>query len=340
MSTVLVTGGSGFVGSHCIVDLLKAGHEVRTTVRNLNRENDVRAMVKKGGADAGNKLSFFAADLGHDAGWIEAIRGCDYVLHVASPFPMGSPKDENELIIPARDGALRVLRASRDAGVKRVVLTSSFAAVGYGHPTQPAPFDESSWTNIAAPHVEAYIKSKTIAEKAAWDFIAREGGALELSVINPVGIFGPALGADLSSSVNIIKMLLDGKIPACPRIFFGAVDVRDVSELHLKAMTLPAAKGQRFIAIAGECTSLPEVAQILRKNLGTAAQKVPTRTVPDWLVKMMALFNSQAKQIAPELGKIKNASNEKAKRVFDWQPRSNEECILASARSLIEMAKQ
>src|SRR6478672_29127 len=185
MSTVLVTGGSGFIGSHCILQLLAAGHRVRTTVRNPKREADVRAMLRGGSAE-GDRLSFVTADLEHDSGWQEAVAGCDYVLHVASPFPLNVPKDENELIVPARDGALRLLRAARDAGIKRVVLTSSFAAIGYGHEPRAIPFDETMWTNPDGDDVPPYAKSKVLAERAAWDFVAREGGGVELSVINPV----------------------------------------------------------------------------------------------------------------------------------------------------------
>jgi nucleoside-diphosphate-sugar epimerase len=193
MSTVLVTGGSGFIGSHAILQLLAAGHQVRTTVRSMKREADVRAMLKEGGTDANDRLTFAVADLEKDGGWPEAMAGCEYVLHVASPFPKNVPKHEDELIVPAREGTLRVLRAARDAGVKRVVLTSSFAAIGYGHPRQEAPFDEKVWTNTESRGTTAYVKSKTLAERAAWDFIAKEGGSLELSVINPVGVFGPVL---------------------------------------------------------------------------------------------------------------------------------------------------
>src|ERR1700733_11924584 len=206
-NTILVTGGSGFIGSHCILQLLAAGHQVRTTVRSLKREADVRAMLKQGGAEPGNRLSFIAADLENDAGWPETVAGCDYVLHVASPFPASVPKHEDELIVPAREGALRVLRASRGAGVKRVVLTSSFAAIGYGHPAQETPFDETSWTDPAGDDVRPYVKSKTVAERAAWDFIAREGGELELSVVNPVGVFGPVLGPDYSTSILLVQRL-------------------------------------------------------------------------------------------------------------------------------------
>ena len=255
--TILVTGGSGFVGAHCILQLLDKGYRVRTTVRSLARETDVRAMVRQGGADPGDRLEFAAADLTQDAGWPEAVAGCTYVLHVASPFPPAAPKHEDELIIPAREGALRVLRAARDAGVKRVVLTSSYAAIGYGQPQQSAPFDETNWTNPNGDDVRAYTKSKTLAERAAWDFIAKEGGALELAVVNPVGVFGPVLGSDYSTSILLVQRLMDGAMPGCPRLWFGLVDVRDVADMHLRCMTDPAAKGERFLAVAGEfCPSL------------------------------------------------------------------------------------
>src|SRR3569623_1496061 len=198
MSTVLVTGGSGFVGGHVILQLLEAGHEVRTTVRSLAKEAAVRHTLARAGATNLDKLSFFAADLEKDAGWAETVAGCDYVQHVASPFPIAQPKDENELIRPAVDGTLRVLRAARDAGVKRVVQTSSFAAVGYGHGHRDTPYDETDWTNVDGPAVQPYMKSKTLAERAAWDFIEREGNGMELAVVTPDGIFGPALNEALS----------------------------------------------------------------------------------------------------------------------------------------------
>ncbi|HEX4294399.1 MAG TPA: aldehyde reductase [Rhizomicrobium sp.] len=337
MSTVLVTGGSGFIGGYCILQLLAEGHQVRTTVRNLAREGEVRAMLKAGGTDAGDRLKFFAADLEKDAGWAEAVAGSDYVLHVASPFPAGVPKHEDELIVPAREGALRVLKAARDAGVKRVVLTSSFAAVGYGQMPREAPFDETNWTDLNGGHMTAYVKSKTIAERAAWDFVAREGGGLELSVVNPVGVFGPVLGPDYSTSILLVQRLMDGAMPGCPRLYFGVVDVRDVADLHIRAMTDPAAKGERFLAVAGDFLSIQKIAKVLKARMGDAAKRVPVRQIPNWLVRLSALRDPAIRQITPELGKHKNATNAKAKRLLAWSPRSNEEAIVATAESLVRL---
>jgi nucleoside-diphosphate-sugar epimerase len=337
MSTVLVTGGSGFVGSHCILQLLAAGHSVRTTVRNLKRDSDVRALLREGGAEPGERLLFHIADLESDAGWAEAVAGCEYVLHVASPFPPTLPKDENALIVPARDGALRVLRAAREVRVKRVVMTSSFAAIGYGHAPRNTPFDEGDWTNSMGDDVRPYVKSKTIAERAAWDFVAREGGNLELSVVNPVAVFGPVLGADYSTSILLIQRLMDGAMPGCPRLYFGVVDVRDVADLHIRAMTHPAAKGERFLAVAGDFMSIRDIAIVLKSRLGAAARRVPTRQLPDWLVRLAALRDPAVQQIVPELGKIKNATNAKACRMLGWSPRSREEAIVASAESMLRL---
>ena len=337
MSRVLVTGGSGFIGAHCILQLLDAGYQVRTTVRNLNREADVRAMLKQGGAEPGDRLSFFAADLTSDAGWREAVAGCDYVLHVASPLPPSVPKNEDELIVPTREGTLRVLRAAREAGVKRVVVTSSFGAIGYGLPEQKTPFDETAWTNPNGEGVLPYIKSKTLAERAAWDFISKEGGGLELSVINPVGVFGPVLGPDYSASILLVQRLMDGALPGCPRLYFGVVDVRDVADLHLRAMTDPAVKGERFIATAGDFMSMLDIAKVLKSGMGVVAKRVPVRELPNWLVRIAALRDPAVKLILPELGKRKNATNEKARRLLGWSPRSNEEAIVATAESLVQL---
>ncbi len=335
---VLVTGGSGFIGAHCILQLLDAGYRVRTTIRSLQREPEVRAMLQAGGAaDPGQALAFAAADLMSDGGWAEAAKGCDFVLHVASPFPLSVPKHEDELIIPAREGALRVLRASRDEGVKRVVLTSSFAAIGYGQAPMAQPFSEENWTDPDGPDVTAYAKSKTLAERAAWDFISREGGALELSVVNPVGVFGPVLGADYSTSIEIVKRLMDGAMPGAPQLSFGIVDVRDVADLHLRAMTNPAAKGERFLAVAGDFISFHDIARLLKARMGDAAQRVPMRVLPNWLVRLVSVFDPPIKQILPELGKLKSATNAKAKRVLGWTPRSNEDAIIATAESLVRL---
>jgi nucleoside-diphosphate-sugar epimerase len=337
MSTILVTGGSGFISSHCILQLLATGHHVRTTVRNLKREGDVRAMLKEGGAKPGDRLSFFAADLENDAGWPQAVAGCEYVLHVASPLPPNVPKHEDELIVPAREGTLRVLRAARDAGVKRVILTSSFAAIGYGHPPRKAPFNETDWTDLNGDGVYAYVKSKTLAERAAWDFIANEGGSLELSVVNPVGVFGPVLGPDYSTSILLVQRLMDGAVPGVPRLYFGVVDVRDVADLHIRAMSHPAAEGERFLAVAGDFMSMLDIAKVLKSRMAASAKRVPTRELPNWLVRIAALRDPAVKLILPELGRPKNATNEKAKRLLAWEPRSNEDSIVATAESLVRL---
>lgn len=335
MSTVLVTGGSGFVGSHIILQLLAAGRTVRTTVRSLQREAGVRAMLESAGARPGDRLSFFAADLERDEGWAEAVAGCDYVMHVASPMPPEAPKHEDEVIIPARDGVLRVLRAARDARVKRVVLTSTCGAIYYGHPLRQAPFDETSWSNLDGD-MSAYVKSKVLAERAAWHFLATEGGGLELTSVNPAGIFGPALGNDYSASLELVKRLMTG-MPGCPQLFFGVVDVRDVADLHLRAMTAPEAKNERFIAVSGECMSMMQIAAALKARLGDSARKVPTRQLPNWLVRFGALFSPQMKQLLPLLGKVRNASSAKARRVLGWEPRSREDAVVATAESMLRL---
>jgi nucleoside-diphosphate-sugar epimerase len=334
---VLVTGGSGFVGVHCILQLLGAGYRVRTTVRSLEREADVLAMLKTAGAEPGDALSFAAADLMSDAGWPQAVADCDFVLHVASPFPMSAPNREDDLIVPAREGALRVLRAARAAGVRRVVLTSSFAAIGYGSTPTDVSYSEANWSDLSGGNVSAYVKSKTLAERAAWEFVAREGGALELSVINPVVVFGPALGPDYSTSVELLRRLMDGAMPGVPRLSFGIVDVRDVADIHLRAMINPAAKGERFLAVAGKFMSMEEIARVLKANMGEVARRVPTRVLPNWLLRIAAMGDRTVKQIVPELGIVKSASNDKATRTLGWAPRSNEDAIVAAAESLVRL---
>jgi len=316
---VLVTGGSGFIAMHCIIQLLNAGYQVRATLRSLNRETEVRNMLREGGVEASDRLSFIKTDLSTDDNWQEAVTGCTYVLHVASPTPKLNFKHEDEMIIPAREGVLRVLRAARDAGVKRVVLTSAIGAVVYG---------------TKAP---AYQKSKTLAEKAAWEFIEREGRGLELATINPTGVMGPVLGGEYSHSINIITNMLTGKMAGCPKINSCFVDVRDVADLHLRAMVNPAAKGERFIATAGESIWLVEVAKILKENLGEAAAKVNVKQLPNTLLRIAALKDSMVKSIIPLLGINMNTTSAKAISMLGWSPRSTKEAILSTAESLIRL---
>lgn len=332
---VLVTGGTGFIASYCILELLNAGYRVRTTLRSLRREGDVRAMLKQGGVDAGDRLSFAVADLSADAGWAEAVAGCTYVMHGASPTPSGSQTLEEDWIQPAVDGVVRVLRASRDAGVKRVVLTSAFGAVGMGHKPQTRPFDETDWTELN-DSVAPYQKSKTLSERAAWEFIAKEGRGLELSAINPTAVLGPVLSADYSHSIRIIQRLMDGQ-PGCPKINSGFMDVRDLADLHLRAMVDPAANGERFIAISGNSLWMLDIAKVLKRRMGAAAAKVPTRELPNWLLRLLALWNPAMKALVPYLGINMDATSEKAVRVLGWSPRPVEESIVDTAESLISL---
>lgn len=328
---VLVTGGSGFLGVHCVAALLRAGHQVRVTVRNLAREKDVRTMLAVAGADP-DGLTFVQADLLEDRGWDDAAEGCDRVLHVASPFPFGSPRNADELIVPARDGTRRVLRAARAHGVRRVVLTSSFAAVGYGQRPRSEPFTEDDWTNTTVER-RPYVRSKTIAELAAWRLVEELGGP-ELTVVNPVVIFGPVLGPDYSSSIQLVRILMSGRLPAVPRLSFGVVDVRDVADLHVLAMTHPAANGSRLLATAGPSLTMPEMARLLRDRLGPAGRRIPTRTMPDAFLRAAAGVLPPVRQVAPELGVTRHASNERAVGL-GWRPRPAEDALVSTAHSLI-----
>ncbi|KAJ3543216.1 hypothetical protein NM208_g3692 [Fusarium decemcellulare] len=334
--TVLVTGGSGFVASHLILQLLDQDYNVRTTVRDITKETTVRRNLIAAGAKNLGKLSFFVADLTKDQGWETVMSGCDYVQHVASPFPSGVPKNEDELLIPAKEGTLRVLKAATAAGVKRVVFTSSFAAIGYGNQAK-SEFNEKDWS--VADGLPAYHKSKLYAERAAWDFVNQQhpDSRLELTTINPVGIFGPILGKDIGSSIGLVKTLLDGGIPACPRIYFNLVDVRDLASLHIMAMNHPSAKGERFIASSdGEPVSLLDVANTIRKQRPETASKIPKRQLPDWMVKAMGLVSLQAKGLVPQLGQIRVLSNGKAKTVLGWTPRQVDELLGDTVDGLVK----
>jgi dihydroflavonol-4-reductase len=333
---VLVTGGTGFIAQYCMIALLNDGYRVRTTVRSLAREAEVRAHLRAGNVDAGDRLSFVEADLGSDAGWAQAAAGCSYVMHGASPTPSGDQTREEDWIEPAVNGNLRVLRAARDAGVKRVVLTSAFGAIGVGHkPDHRRPFDETDWSELTGD-VAPYQKSKTLAERAAWDFIAREGNGMELSAVNPTAVYGPVLGADYSHSIRLITNMLEGQ-PGCMNINSCCVDVRDVADLHLRAMTHPAANGERFLATVGDAMQMVEVARLLRERLGDAAAKVSTEVWSDDQVRLAAQTNPQLKMAATLLGYDMSATGRKAENLLGWTPRSRDDAIIASAESLIRL---
>lgn len=333
MKTVLVTGGSGFLGSWCVVELLRRGYEVRTTVRDLSREPQIRAAIAPE-VDPGDRLSVFAADLRGDDGWVEAVAGCDYVLHVASPFPPEQPKDPDELIVPAREGTLRVLKASLDTGVDRIVVTSSVAAVTGGLGPSRSPLTEEDWSDPDNLEMTPYARSKTIAERAAWDFMRERNATEKLTTVNPGAIIGPALSDDLSFSLQAVERLLRG-MPGVPRIGFSFVDVRDVADLEIRAMTDPKGGGERFIAVES-FRWMEEVAGVLRDRLGEAAAKVPNRRVPNLLVRGMAIFDPSIRSIVGQLGKKRELSSEKAKAILGWSPRPTEDTIVECAQSLID----
>jgi nucleoside-diphosphate-sugar epimerase len=316
---------------------LQKGYSVKTTIRNLNRKSEVYEMLKNGDITSFDDLEFVEADLTKDHNWSEAVKGCDYVLHVASPIFLSIPKDESEMIRPAVDGTLRVLKASRDAGVKRVVMTSNFGAVGYSHKDPDTPITENEWTDPDERGLSAYNKSKVLAEKAAWDFVRKEGGNLELATINPVAIFGPALGRDLSSGFELLRNLLNGSMKAVPNLYMNIIDVRDVADLHIRAMITPEAKGQRFLALAGGKMSMREIAVFLRNRMPAVAQNVSTRKLPDWVVLFGALFSPKMRNLASMLKASRNTSNEKAGRILGWKPiATNEEAVVASVESMIK----
>jgi nucleoside-diphosphate-sugar epimerase len=316
MSPVLVTGGSGYVATQLIAALLRDERPVRTTVRSLDGEGDVRAAVRRGAADDSG-LEVVAAGLMADEGWAAAAAGCEEVHHVASP--MIQTDDADEVIVPAREGTLRVLRAARDAGARRVVLTSSFAAVGYT-PKPDAEYTEADWTDPDTPGLPAYPRSKAIAERTAWDFIEHEGGDTELVVVNPTFILGPTLTAHARSSLQLVKAMLDGTMPVVRRQRFGVADVRDVADLHIRAMAAPEAAGKRFLALAdGPTISFLEMAQILREQLGSLADRVPTEEAPGPEPPRLIIDNDRARQ---ELG---------------WRPRPAETTIVETAESLRDL---
>lgn len=330
-SIVLVTGGSGYIAGFLIRQLVQEGWTVHTTVRSLEREAALRTLLQVDD----RRLRVFAADLLGDAGWAEAVQGCTHVAHLASPLPRGVPKDADELVVPAREGALRVLRAARDAGVRRFVMTSSVAAIAYGRGRGEHHFTEADWT-VPGPQTTPYILSKTLAERAARDWMAREGGAMEFCSINPSVVLGPVWSGDYSSSVTIVKMMLDGRMSRCPDIGFGIVDVRDVADLHLRALVAPGLAGERFIA-SGRFMKLIEIAGVLRRGLADGAQRVPTGGVPDWLVRIAANFSPVARAVVGELGSVRHQDASHALAVLGWKTRAEEDSILDTARALIAL---
>ncbi len=332
MDTVLVTGGSGFIAGWCIVGLLKAGYRVRTTIRGEGKGAAVRAAIARGGVST-DALEFAVADLTQDAGWDEAVRGCAYVLHVASPLPMGGDPGLDALVRPARDGTLRVLAAALRADVKRVVVTSSCAAVTPRDVRGDSVSDETSWSDLSDPNLDAYRKSKTIAERAAWDWAAEHGATDRLTTVLPAAVFGPVLSQDAMSSVTIIDGLLKGRPPVMPRIGFNVVDVRDVADLHIRAMTAPEAAGQRFIA-SGERMWMSDVAAVLKATPGIDASLVPSRRMPDWTARLLALFVPQVRAVAPMIGRRHSFSGDKARRVLGFVLRPTHETLADCARSL------
>ncbi|MEZ4240496.1 MAG: NAD-dependent epimerase/dehydratase family protein [Myxococcota bacterium] len=331
---VLVTGGTGFVATWCLVELLRQGHEVRTTVRDLRRAEAVRAAVVRAGAD-GAALTFAAADLGDDAGWDAAVAGCDAVLHVASPMGAPAGAAPEALIAPARDGTLRVLRAARRAGVSRVVATSSLAAAMPSDPDGTG--DESVWTDPSLPMLNVYCRSKIFAERAAWDFVrSPEGDGLALTTLLPGAIFGPPLQR-AAGSVEVIQRLLDGRPPLIPRIALTLTDVRDLAAVHVHALSVPEAAGERFV-VAGDRLWMADVARILREGVGDRAPRIPTRTAPDWLVRAAARFLPPLRELEPLLGRRMRYASDKARRVLGYAPRPPEETLGDCARALLDAA--
>lgn len=329
MSEVLVTGGSGFIAIHCVRKLLDAGHRVRVTLRDLEREAEVKKMLPDGA-----NVKCIAAELTSDAGWKEAVRGAEYVLHVASPTLVRQPKDDDDFVRPAREGVLRVLKASRDAGVRRVVFTSAMGAIAYGHSPREGPFTEEDWTNVDGG-IAPYQKSKTLSERAAWDFIEREGRDLELAVVNPAAVLGPLLGPDVGPSLQLPLRLLRGELKGCPKFSCPFVDVRDVADLHLLAMTRPEANGERFLASSGPSLSVLQLSLLMRERCGALAEKTPRRELPTWLLRTLGPFVPAVRPLLPTLGKSLPVSSEKAQRLLGWRPRPNGDSVVDMAESFV-----
>ena len=333
---ILVTGASGFVALHTIIQLLQQGYKVRATLRTLSREAEVRETIAKY-TQTNDRLEIISADLEQDAGWNEAMKDVEYVLHVASPFPLFEPKDEDELIIPAMQGTLRVLRAAHNAKVKRVVQVSSTTAISAGHNGDNRTFDENDWS-IIENNIGAYSKSKTLAERAAWNFIngAENTNKMELVTINPPLILGPVPNKNVRTSVELIRTLMLGQVPGVGRIKMGMVDVRDVAAALILAMTTPEASGNRFLCSADKAMWVKDIADLLHKQYAGRGYKINRIQFPSFFVRVIALFDKKVSRVTESLDWDYEFSNEKAKRILKWTPRSAEEAILSMAESLIE----
>ena len=334
-SPILVTGITGYIGSRIAVDLLNRGYAVRGTMRNPAKAEKVTALIAKHAPT--DKLTTARADLLDADSWAAAVDGCEYVLHVASPVMAGVPKDPNELIAPAREGTLNVLRAATAAGVKRVVLTSSMAAVAYGLDGTPdQPIAEDRWTDPAHPDNTPYTQSKAYAEKAAWDYVNATPGAPELTTVNPGAVLGPLLGNNPSESLLIVQKMMKGEFPGLPKLGFMVVDVRDVSDLHLRALESPDAAGERFLA-GGDYWTMKEIAEYLGQTYPAYSKKLPTRQLPNWLLRIFAMVDADTKGILTELGKRRAVSSDKARTRLSWSPRPAREAIKATADDMIAL---
>ena len=332
---VLVTGASGFIGSHCIIQLLEKGYRVRGTLRSMNRADSIRGIIAKH-TDNVDALSFAEADLTRDEGWVDATTDCPLILHVASPFPLDNPKHENDLIIPAREGTLRLLRAAKESGARKVVQTSSVAAIAYGHKKKRnQSFTEDDWSDPNSKTIEPYAKSKTLAEMAAWKYMETEKPQFDLAVINPGAVLGPVLESDYGTSAEIVLRILQGGLPGMPRLGFEIVDVRDVASLHILAMENASAAGQRFPCVAGY-RWFEDIGPVLLENFPEFSKKIPTKVLPNWMMHIAAMLGQFPKSALSELGNKRSVSNQKAVGLLGWEPRSPEDAILATAQALID----
>ncbi|MCD7059320.1 NAD-dependent epimerase/dehydratase family protein [Pelagibacterium xiamenense] len=333
MDRVLLTGISGFLGGHVALALLKSGYSVRGSVRNLSKADKVRQTLENAGADTTN-LEFVALDLNRDEGWKEAMEGCRYLLHTASPFVLQMPENKDELIRPAVEGTERALTAALAANVERVVLTSSMAAIAYGHDaSRTAPFTAADWTDLEGRGVTAYVESKTRAERRAWELMSAAGRQSDLVTINPAGILGPLLDEDPGTSAQIVLRLLNGTVPAAPRMPFVVVDVRDVAAAHVAALT--GEVGGTRVPAGERPLFLFEIAGMLRKRFPHYASKLPKIEMPDWAVRIYALFDKDIRSNLGELGVLKRLDSGPAEMLLGRKLIIAEDAVAATGESLI-----